>query len=138
MNEQIYWVVKLTKPDGEVGFMNFNHDVTTSFKYVATFQNEQQAKADVARHMANVSHKNTQFKYWINDGAEVRFARLSMSLIDEEAEIERALKECIEKGFRSIPIEERIKILEEQKKRVEESERCFKTDRKQLERQFTL
>ena len=29
-------------------------------------------------------------------------------------------------------------MLEEQRKRIEESEECFKTDRKQLERQFTL
>ena len=34
--------------------------------------------------------------------------------------------------------EEREKVLEDIEKRVEESERCFKTDRKQLERQFTL
>ena len=29
-------------------------------------------------------------------------------------------------------------MLEEQRKRIEESEECFKTDRKQLEKQFTL
>ena len=53
-------------------------------------------------------------------------------------EMEKALSECIKDGFPSIPIEERVKQLEEQRKRIEESEKCYKTDRKQLERQFTL
>ena len=41
MSEQIYWIVRLTKPDGEVGYMNFNHDITTSFKYVAAFRSKE-------------------------------------------------------------------------------------------------
>lgn len=53
-------------------------------------------------------------------------------------EMEKALSECVKNGFSSIPIEKRVKQLEEQRKRVEESEKCYKTDRKQLERQFTL
>ena len=55
-----------------------------------------------------------------------------------EERLEKILRECIEKGFKPIPIKKRIKILAKQKKTIEESERCFKTDRKQLERQFTL
>ena len=51
---------------------------------------------------------------------------------------EKILQECIEKGFKPVPIKKRVKILEKQKKKIEESERCFNTDRKQLERQFTL
>ena len=51
---------------------------------------------------------------------------------------EQILREVIEKGFKPMSIEEREKVLEAIEKRVEESERCFKTDRKQLERQFTL
>lgn len=51
---------------------------------------------------------------------------------------EKILRKCIENGFKPIPIKKRVKILEKQKKKIEESERCFKTDRKQLERQFTL
>lgn len=61
------------------------------------------------------------------DNVEVSYERL-----------EQILREVIEKGFKPMSTEERKKVLEEQKKRVEESERCFKTDRKQLERQFTL
>lgn len=52
--------------------------------------------------------------------------------------LEKILQECIEKGFKPIPIKKRVKILEKQKKKIDKSERCFKTDRKQLERQFTL
>ena len=44
----------------------------------------------------------------------------------------------LKKGFKLIPTEKRVKILKEQRKRIEESEECFKTDRKQLEKQFTL
>jgi hypothetical protein len=53
-------------------------------------------------------------------------------------EMEKVLSECVKNGFSSIPIEKRVKQLEEQRKRIEESEKCYKTDRKQLERQFTL
>lgn len=44
----------------------------------------------------------------------------------------------LKKGFKLIPTKKRVKMLEEQRKRIEESEECFKTDRNQLERQFTL
>ena len=44
----------------------------------------------------------------------------------------------LKKEFKLIPTKKRVKMLEEQRKRIEESEECFKTDRKQLERQFTL
>lgn len=44
----------------------------------------------------------------------------------------------LKKGFKLIPSKKHVKMLEEQRKRIEESEECFKTDRKQLERQFTL
>ena len=44
----------------------------------------------------------------------------------------------LKKGFKLIPTKKQVKMLEEQRKRIEESEECFKTDRKQLERQFTL
>lgn len=37
-----------------------------------------------------------------------------------------------------IPTKKRVKMLKKQKKQIEKSEECFKTDRKQLERQFTL
>lgn len=52
----------------------------------------------------------------------------------EELILEKIAKE----GFKSIPLKKRVKMLEAQRKRIEESEKCFKTDRKQLERQFTL
>lgn len=52
--------------------------------------------------------------------------------------MEQILQKCIDKGFKSIPLKKRVKMLERQRKRIEESEKCFKTDRKQLERQFTL
>ena len=52
----------------------------------------------------------------------------------DEVILEKVAKE----GFKSIPLKKRVKMLEKQRKRIEESERCFKTDRKQLERQFTL
>ena len=55
-----------------------------------------------------------------------------------EEQHEKILQECIEKGFKPVSIEKRIKILEKQRKKIEESEKCFKTDRRQLERQFTL
>jgi ribosome maturation protein Sdo1 len=61
------------------------------------------------------------------DNAEVRYDRH-----------EQILREVIEKGFKPMSTEERERVLEAMEKRVEESERCFKTDRKQLERQFTL
>lgn len=76
--EQIYWIVKLTKPDGEVGYMNFNHDVTTSFKYVATFLTKEQAIRDVAMHTKNTSRNSTQVKYWLKDKAEISYVQLSM------------------------------------------------------------
>lgn len=57
----------------------------------------------------------------------------------KEAElISEKIAGVLKKGFKFIPTEKRIKILEEQRKRIEESEECFKTDRKQLERQFIL
>lgn len=76
--EQIYWIVKLTKPDGEVGYMNFNHDVTTSFKYVATFLTKEQAICDVVKHTKNTSRNSTQVKYWLKDKAEISYVQLSM------------------------------------------------------------
>ena len=51
---------------------------------------------------------------------------------------EMTLEKIAKEGFKSIPIKKRVRILERQRKRIEESEKCFKTDRKQLERQFTL
>lgn len=53
-------------------------------------------------------------------------------------EMEKVLSECVKDGFPSIPIEERVKQLEEQRKRVEESEKCYKVTKEQLQRQFTL
>ena len=55
-------------------------------------------------------------------------------MIKEEQILEKIAKE----GFKPIPLKKRIKMLKAQRKRIEESEKCFKTDRKQLERQFTL
>lgn len=78
--EQIYWIVKLTKPNGEVGYMNFNHDITTSFKYVATFLTKEQAITDIARHTKNTSRNNTRVKYWLKDKAEISYVKLSMSI----------------------------------------------------------
>lgn len=57
----------------------------------------------------------------------------------KEAELmSEKIASVLKKGFKLIPIKKRVKILEEQRKRIEESEECFKTDRKQLEKQFTL
>lgn len=57
----------------------------------------------------------------------------------KEAELmSEKITRYIKKEFKLIPIKKRVKTLEEQRKRIEESEECFKTDRKQLERQFTL
>ena len=53
-------------------------------------------------------------------------------------EMEKALLECVKNGFPSIPIKERVKQLEEQRKRIEETEKCYKVTREQLQRQFTL
>ena len=55
-----------------------------------------------------------------------------------EIELEEMLKKIEKEGFKNIPTEKRVKMLEEQRKQIEESEERFKTDRKQLERQFTL
>ena len=55
-----------------------------------------------------------------------------------EIELEEMLKKIKKEGFSNIPNEKRVKMLEEQRKQIEESEERFKTDRKQLERQFTL
>ena len=55
-----------------------------------------------------------------------------------EIELEEMLKKIEKEGFKNIPTEKRVKMLEEQRKQIEENEKCFKTDRKQLERQFTL
>ena len=55
-----------------------------------------------------------------------------------ETELARVLKKIEKEGFSNIPNEKRVKMLEEQRKQIEESEKCFKADRKQLERQFTL
>ena len=52
--------------------------------------------------------------------------------------MEQILQKCIDKGFKPVSTKKRIKFLREQEKRIEEGEKCFKTDRKQLERQFTL
>ena len=52
--------------------------------------------------------------------------------------LEKKIAGVLKKGFKFIPTKKRVKMLEEQKKRIEESEECFKTDRKQLEKQFTL
>lgn len=82
MNEQIYWIVKLTKPNGEVGYMNFNNDITNSFKYVATFLTKEQAIYDIARHTKNTSRNSTQVKLWLKDRAEINYVQLSMSVKD--------------------------------------------------------
>ena len=55
-----------------------------------------------------------------------------------EIELEEMLKKIEKEGFSNIPSKKRVKMLEEQRKQIEENEKCFKTDRKQLERQFTL
>ena len=55
-----------------------------------------------------------------------------------EIELEEMLKKIEKEGFNNIPNKKRVKMLEEQRKQIEESEKCFKADRKQLERQFTL
>ena len=55
-----------------------------------------------------------------------------------EIELEEMLKKIEKEGLRNIPTEKRVKMLEEQRNQIEESEKYFKTDRKQLERQFTL
>lgn len=55
-----------------------------------------------------------------------------------EIELEEMLNKIEKEGFRNIPNEKRVKMLEEQRNQIEESEKYFKTDRKQLERQFTL
>ena len=44
-------------------------------------------------------------------------------------EMEKALLECVKNGFPSIPIKERVKQLEEQRKRIEETEKCYKVTR---------
>ena len=82
IEEQIYWIVKLTKPNGEVGYMNFNHDITNSFKYVATFLTKEQAICDIARHTKNTSRNSTQVKYWLKDKAEISYVQLFMSVKD--------------------------------------------------------
>ena len=51
---------------------------------------------------------------------------------------EQILEKIAKEGLKLIPIKKRVKMLEKQRKRIEESEKCFKTDRKQLQRQFTL
>ena len=51
-----------------------------------------------------------------------------------EIELEEMLKKIEKEGFNNIPNKKRVKILEEQRKQIEESEKCFKADRKQLER----
>ena len=55
-----------------------------------------------------------------------------------EIELEEMLKKIEKEGLSNIPNEKRVKMLEEQRKQIEENEKRFKTDRKQLERQFTL
>ena len=55
-----------------------------------------------------------------------------------EIELEEMLKKIEKEGLSNIPSKKRVKTLEEQRKQIEESEKCFKADRKQLERQFTL
>ena len=57
----------------------------------------------------------------------------------KEAELmSEKIADVLKKGFKIIPAKKRVKMLEEQRKRIEESEECFKTNRNQLERQFTL
>ena len=53
-------------------------------------------------------------------------------------EIEQALLECCKNGFKPIPLKERIEMLKEQEKKIEETEKCFKVSREQLQRQFTI
>ena len=51
-----------------------------------------------------------------------------------EIELEEMLKKIEKEGFNNIPNKKRVKMLEEQRKQIKESEKCFKTDRKQIER----
>lgn len=83
MNEQVYWIVKLTKPNGVVGYMNFNHDVTTSFKYVATFLTKERAICEVANHIKNTSINNTQVKCWLKNKAKISYVQLLMKIKEE-------------------------------------------------------
>lgn len=53
-------------------------------------------------------------------------------------EMEQALLECCKNGFKPILLKERIEMLNKQEKKVEETEKCFKVSREQLQRQFTI
>lgn len=75
-------------------------------------------------------------KLSIKEAAENKDVKIVMK--PAEIELEEMLKKIEKEGFSNIPNENRVKMLEEQRKQIEESEKCFKTDRKQLERQFTL
>ena len=78
--KQEYWIIKLTMPDGNVGYVNFNYDITTSLKYVATWYEKNQAIADLARHTKNLSRNSTQVKRWLKEGATVDYVKLIMEV----------------------------------------------------------
>ena len=75
-------------------------------------------------------------KLSIKEATESKDVKIVMK--PAEIELEEMLKKIEKEGFSNIPSKKRVKMLEEQRKQIEENEKCFKTDRKQLERQFTL
>ena len=78
--KQEFWIIRLTMPDGNVGYMNFKHDVTTNLKYVATWFERGHAIADLSRHIKNTSCNNSEVKYWIREGAKVDYVKLIMEV----------------------------------------------------------
>jgi hypothetical protein len=75
-----YWIVRLKKPNGETGYMNFKNDITNCLKYVATFSSEDQC----SRALENIpkSPFNSQAKRWLKEGAAVEHAKLVLEVQD--------------------------------------------------------
>ena len=75
-----YWIVRLKKPNGEIGYMNFKNDITNCLKYVATFSSEDQCN----HALDNIpkSPFNSQVKRWLKEGATVEYTKLVLEVQD--------------------------------------------------------
>lgn len=78
--KQEFWIIKLTMSDGNVGYVDYNYDITRSFKYVATWLERNHAFDDLQKHIKNLSRNSTQVKRWLKDGAKVDYVKLIMEV----------------------------------------------------------
>ena len=135
--ESIFSLKKEITEDEEliVGLTNSNEDFQEEINEMENYKESSQKMFDeYTKRIQEI--ERLKKKLSIKEATENKDVKIVMK--PAEIELEEMLKKIEKEGFSNIPNEKRVKMLEEQRKQIEESEKCFKADRKQLERQFTL